>query len=263
VLLDCIKKEDSPLRLYTARQTTLLADKTRALLADKAPTVQHAMSYGEPALKTVLAEQVKTGAERVVVLPLYPQFSATTTGSVYDQLAAFIKKTRNLPTINIIKDYHDHPEYIAALATSVRDFWQANGRANKLLMSFHGIPVANIDKGDPYYDQCKRTAELLASALELSEQDWAISFQSRLGRAQWLQPYTSEILQEWGEKVVQGVDVICPAFSSDCLETLEEIAIQNREIFEDAGGSNYRYIPCLNDRDDHISLLVSLVKRYL
>jgi ferrochelatase len=254
-----IWQEDSPLRLHAKKQVDLLAKKLMEKYGSGSPSVHLAMSYGQPGLSSVLSSLSEEGVEQLVVLPLYPQFSATTTASVYDQVAAFVKTTRNLPGITLVKDYHQHPDYIAALAASVRDYWRENGHAKKLLMSFHGIPQANVEKGDPYYDQCKTTASLLAAELGLSEQQWAISFQSRLGRAQWLQPYTSELLQEWGENAEEDIDVLCPAFSSDCLETLEEIAVENKNIFLNAGGKNYRYIPCLNDRDDHVSLLANLV----
>jgi ferrochelatase len=194
---------------------------------------------------------------------LYPQFSATTTGPIYDQVAAIFGAARNVPSISVIKQYWDHPAYIETLARSIEAHWQQHGRAQRLLMSFHGIPQRNVDLGDPYGDQCHATAQRLAQRLQLQPDAWQISFQSRLGRAQWLQPYTSATLQQWGSEKLASVDVVCPAFAADCLETLEEIAVENRDVFTRAGGGDYRYIPCLNDSDEHIDMLSRIVEMYL
>lgn len=251
---------DSPLRLIARRQQAALQDRYDR---QRQPVrVELAMAYGEPRLTQVLARLQQQGVRHVVLLPLYPQFSATTTGAIADQLAAFTVRQRDFPGISLIKDYHDHPLYIEALAESVEAHWRQHGQGSRLLLSFHGIPRRNIERGDPYQRQCLATAERLAARLQLAADQWSISFQSRLGRAEWLRPYTSEILQRWGTEGTASVDILCPAFSADCLETLEEIDIENRHVFERAGGGEYRYISCLNDLPSHIDLMQSLVDQY-
>jgi ferrochelatase len=257
---------DSPLRVITARQVEqlqqrLARDKEQdgELGGSEMPLVRSAMTYGEPKLHTVVAELRAQQVEHILVLPLYPQFSATSTGAIFDQVATLFQTSRDIPALNVVKHYHDHPLYIEALAQSVLAHWQQHGRAQKLLMSFHGIPQRNVVLGDPYRAHCEATAAFLAQRLQLDSSQWQLTFQSRLGRAEWLQPYTSATLQQWGTQKVASVDVICPAFATDCLETLEEIAVENRHVFQSAGGGNYRYIPCLNDDATHIELLRELV----
>lgn len=252
---------DSPLRLITQRQRDAL--QAHFNQQDEAVLVEAAMTYGGPSLSSVVDRLYKNGAEHILVLPLYPQYSATTTAAVIDQLAAFTGSVRDIPSINVVKNYHNHPLYIEALAQSVEEHWRQHGRAERLLLSYHGIPRRNVDLGDPYEQQCRETSERLAARLQLMPDQWSISYQSRLGRAEWLQPYTSETLQGLGASGMASVDVMCPAFAADCLETLEEIEVENREIFERSGGGEYRYIPCLNDRAQHIELLAALVKQYL
>ena len=193
------------------------------------------------------------------MLPLYPQYSATTTGGIYDQYARMIKNSRDIPQLQIIREYHDNTDYINALAQSVRRQWQETGQPDLLLMSFHGIPQRYVDLGDPYYKQCMKTGELLAASLQLADHQWKISFQSRLGRARWLTPYTSVVVEELGRNKVKHVDVICSAFSADCLETLEEISEENKEIFSEAGGEKFHLVPCLNDDDAHIKMMAKLI----
>ncbi len=250
---------DSPLRVISRRQESALRERLTALLGESAPAVALAMSYGQPTLRGALDELRAQGVGQVLLIPLYPQYSATTTGAVYDQVADIVRSARNVPSIHVVKSYYQYPGFIAALAESVQRFWQEHGKGKKLLLSYHGIPQRFVDLGDPYYEQCVETSRALAAALGLDKAEWAISFQSRLGRAQWLQPYTSQLLSEWGKQGVTDVDVICPAFSADCLETLEEIAVENREIFEQNGGRNYRYIPCLNDSAEQIDLLLEII----
>ena len=249
----------SPIAYYTNRQAEGVA---QALGGEETGvndvTVTYAMTYGEPGLARRVADLRQRGVESFTVLPLYPQYSATTTGAIYDQVAAIVRSERNVPDIRVVHDYFQHPRYIEALANSVREHWEAHGQAEKLMMSFHGIPVANVRKGDPYHQQCLGTAEMLAKALALPRNRWEITFQSRFGKAEWLQPYTDKTLEEWGQTGVASVDVICPAFSSDCLETLEEIAVENRANFIEAGGKEYRYIPALNAREDHIAALCAI-----
>jgi ferrochelatase len=253
---------DSPLRVISQRQVTRLQQKLDEVCANP-PLVRLAMTYGEPKLPDVIAELRAAGVEHTVVLPLYPQYSATTTAPIYDQVGAVTAAARDIPSIAVVKQYWDHPAYIETLAQSVLDHWQQHGRAERLLMSFHGIPKRNVERGDPYGPQCQATAERLASRLGLQRQQWQISFQSRLGRAEWLQPYTSATLLQWGAEQLASVDVICPAFAADCLETLEEIAVENRGVFQRSGGGDFRYIACLNDSDAHIAMLVEILKDHV
>ena len=249
---------DSPLRAISAQQLAALQQHLQQQ-GGAMPLLRLAMTYGEPSLPRVIDELCAQGAEHILVLPLYPQFSATTTGPIYDRVAALFQTRRNIPSISVLKQYFDHPLYIDALAQSVRAHWRQHGRAQRLLMSFHGIPRRNVELGDPYREQCETTARLLAQRLGLSADEWALSFQSRLGRAEWLQPYTSVMMQQLGAAGLASVDVICPAFATDCLETLEEIAIENRHIFERAGGGAFHYIPCLNASEPHMALLTQLI----
>ncbi|WP_231757649.1 ferrochelatase [Microbulbifer elongatus] len=256
--LDGENVSGSPIVFYTQRQVALLQQRLSAV-SDQF-TVTYAMTYGGPSLADTVTRLSGEGVRQFTVLPLYPQYSATTTGAIYDQVAEIVRNSRNVPDISVVHEYWQHPLYIEALANSVREHWAAQGAAEKLMMSFHGIPKANIRKGDPYYDQCCGTAERLAEVLELPREKWEITFQSRFGKAEWLQPYTDKTLIEWGKNGVASVDVICPAFSADCLETLEEIAVENRANFIDAGGSEYRYIPALNAREDHLRALEAVVR---
>jgi protoporphyrin/coproporphyrin ferrochelatase len=200
---------------------------------------------------------------RLLVLPAYPQYSATTTATAFDEVARVLRGWRWVPELRFIQHYHDHPEYIQALAASVRDHWAEKQRPDKLLMSFHGIPRRYFLAGDPYFCECQKTGRLLAEALELGEDQWLLAFQSRVGREEWLKPYTDKILAGWGKQKLQRVDVICPGFSVDCLETLEEVAQQDREVFQSRGGGDYAYIPALNDTPVHVKLLASLALQHM
>ncbi|MGH8253478.1 MAG: ferrochelatase, partial [Steroidobacteraceae bacterium] len=206
-----------------------------------------------------LANLRRAGAQRIVVLPLYPQASGAATGAVYDQVGAALRGWRALPGLHLIGDYHADTGYIAALANSVREHWQANGRTARLLVSFHGIPQRNVDRGDAYADQCRVTAQQLASALELGANDWSLAFQSRFGSTRWLAPATDRVLQDLPASGVRSLTVVCPGFAVDCLETLEEMALRGRESFLRAGGNQFQYVPALNDRGDHASALARLV----
>lgn len=250
--------EGSPLLSMSRKQQRALQQK----LGDKVK-VELMMRYGEPSFEEVINSLLKQNYQKLVVLPLYPQNSATTTATTFDHIAEILKKTHALPEISFISNYHGDPGYINALASSVQQHWQQQNRQRLLLMSFHGLPQRNVDLGDPYYDQCMGTANLLATILGLSSNQWAMSFQSRFGKQTWLQPYTCDMLAALADKGLKEVDVICPGFSVDCLETLEEIKMENRDIFLEHGGGEYHYIPCLNDRDDHIDMMVELVKPYL
>lgn len=256
-------EEGSPLRVITQRQVKRLQQSIESKWGDQAPVVRHAMTYSGPSLQQVVEELEAEAIEHILIVPLYPQYSATTTGSIYDQVATISKQSRNIPQIHIIKHYYDHPVYIEALADSVKKSWHENGQSERLLMSFHGIPQRYSDDGDPYYYQCKRTAELLAEKLALKASDWKFSFQSRLGFAKWLSPYTLETIKEWALHHIKSVTVICPAFAADCLETLEEIQHENRDLFLELGGTSFTVVPCLNDQSKHIQMMVSLLEKYL
>ena len=252
--------DGSPLLAILKKQATLLQD--RLIQNDKNTPVFFATTYGNPNIKDVMKDLQDKGYDDFVVLPLYPQYSATTTGAVFDKVAEYCMRERNMPAIQFTREYHDHPLYIQALVESIKKHWAEHGRADRLLMSFHGIPKPYADKGDPYAEQCRKTAVLVASELGLGANEWAVSFQSRFGAQEWLKPYTDELLSEWGAQGL-SVQVISPAFSADCLETLEELAVENRDNFMNAGGKSYEYIPALNDDALHIRLMADIVGRYL
>lgn len=249
--------EGSPLKVHTARQTRLLRD-TLAERIQPVPMVEYAMSIGNPSIADVLRKMRQSTCERILVLPLYPQYAASSTAAAFDEVFAQLGKMRNTPAIRTVKHYHDHPGYIGALAQNVRDYWTKTGRPDKLVISFHGVPRVNVDKGDPYHYECQKTGQLLAEALELHASEYQICFQSRFGRAEWLSPYTAATLEQLGKQSTRRVDVICPGFVSDCLETLEEIAIEGKAIFIQAGGREFHYIPCLNEREDWIHALADI-----
>jgi ferrochelatase len=221
------------------------------------------MRYGQPSIGSVLDQFKRDGVERVLVVPLYPQYAASTSASVMDDVADWMKRSRNPPELRFIKHFHDDPGYIGALAASVREHWQANGRPDKLVMSFHGLPRRSLDLGDPYHCECQKTGRLLAESLGLAEKDYLITFQSRFGKAEWLQPYTQPTLEKVGAGGTARVDVICPGFVADCLETLEEIALECKAAFLSSGGKEFHYIPCLNERPDWIAALRDLVSTHL
>ncbi|MBY4678819.1 ferrochelatase [Marinobacterium arenosum] len=252
--------EDSPMRMVLNQQVVGLNLALQARYGEQAPQVFAAMSYGQPGLRDCLQSLADNGYQRLLILPLYPQYSATTTAPVYDQVAAFQQQRREVLDIRILKSYCEHPRYIRALADSIRHHREQHGGSDKLVLSYHGIPQEYADKGDPYPQQCQRTSELVAAELGLGSQDWLTTFQSRFGPAKWLQPYTDKTLQQLPGLGVASVDLVCPAFSADCLETLEEIAVENRDNFLNAGGSQYRYIPALNAAPAFIELLEQLVR---
>ncbi|NOQ64091.1 MAG: ferrochelatase [Methyloprofundus sp.] len=222
-------------------------------------TVKMAMSYGKPSLLTELQDLKKQHYQQISIIPLYPQYSSTTTASVFDAIAEELMQWRYIPELHFIGDYHQHPLYISALTDSIEQSWKDQGKGELLLMSFHGLPDLLTKKGDPYYYQCLKTAELIAAKLQLTEGQWRVVFQSRFGRAKWLQPYCIETLMALPEEGIKDIDIVCPGFTIDCLETLEEINMANKQIFIDAGGEKYRYIPALNDSDASVKLLVDLI----
>ena len=219
------------------------------------------MRYGQPSVETAMLSLAREGVSRITVLPMYPQFSCSTSASVYDAVADVLKHWRHLPSLHLIRDYHLDDGYLEALANSVREHWAAHPRGEILILSFHGTPQRYADAGDPYRQQCEATAQQLAERLGLAPQEWKLTFQSRFGKAPWLTPYTDKTLIQLASEGTKRIDIMCPGFAADCLETLEEIAVENADIFEKAGGEALSYIPCLNDRPDHIAALADLIQR--
>jgi ferrochelatase len=253
--------QGSPLKTWTERQARLLHDALRA--QGQQVTVRFAMRYGSPSLPQQLDALRADGIDRIVVLQAYPQYSGTTTASVLDAVGRWSRQQRFVPELRFVNDYHDDAGYIDALAASVQRHWAQHGRGELLVMSFHGIPARNIALGDPYQAQCLTTARLLTQKLGLSEAQTRVTFQSRFGRAKWLEPYTEPTLRALAQGGVKRVDVMCPGFAVDCLETLEEISMEGREAFLHAGGESFHYIPCLNDDDAWISALTGIAQRHL
>ncbi len=238
--------EGAPLKVHTERQARLL----KGWLGEKAGQsipVEYAMRYGAAPIAAGLDKLKAAGCDRILLLPMYPQYAASTTATANDAAFAHLQKLRNAPAVRTLRHYHDDPGYIRALAASVRAYWQQNGRPEVLLMSFHGLPRYTLEKGDPYHCECQKTGRLLAEALGLAENQYRITFQSRFGRAEWLKPYTAQSLRELAAQGIRNVHTICPGFPADCLETLEEIAIDGKETFLHAGGKSYGYIPALNE----------------
>ena len=255
-------EEGSPLLAISRRQAAAVRAALSTRLGHELP-VALGMRYGKPSIESALDELTAAGATRIVALPLYPQYSASTSATAFDAIAAVFRRRREIPSLSFVRDYHDDAGYIRALANSIREAWAEHGRGDKLLLSFHGVPKAFVEKGDPYAAQCHATGRLLATELELGEDDYQVTFQSRFGPTEWLQPYTDKTLEALARDGVKRVDLACPGFSADCLETLEENAMTNRELYLAAGGEQLRYIPCLNDRHDHIEALVELIVRNL
>jgi ferrochelatase len=255
------REDGSPLMVFSVRQAAALQTSLNAELPGSVQ-VQLVMRYGHPSVASGLEALRRKGARRLLVLPLYPQYSATTTASVFDAVTEVLRRTRWIPEVRFINQYMDELDYIRAVADSIREAWESHGRGDRLMFSFHGIPKRNLLAGDPYHCQCQRTARRVAEALGLNKDQWVVAFQSRFGRAEWLKPYADKTLVELAKKGVKQIDVACPGFSADCLETLEEVAQQNREIFLAAGGTELSYINALNDRPDHIRMLTKLVKRH-
>ena len=250
--------EGSPLLTNTLDQVWELEDCLKEEGVSNAQ-VRCAMRYGQPSINSVLKEFGAEGINRVLFLPLYPQYSGSTTGSVFDEVGNIARKLRYVPSIRFINQYAECYSYIHSLQDSVWEHWAIHGQAERLVMSFHGIPREFCEKGDPYYDQCVATATKLAASLDLGNEEWILCFQSRVGRQHWLNPYTDEVLSQLPELGVRSIDVICPGFSVDCLETLEEVNIRYRKLFMDSGGESFHYISCLNDHPLHIGMLAQFV----
>lgn len=251
----------SPLKVWTDKQSKLLG----GYLGERGHhlTVRYAMRYGSPSVASVLDELKTQGVTRVLILPAYPQYSATTTASMADAVYLWASRIRQLPEFRFVNRYHDDPGYIGALAARIGEFWAANGRPDRLVLSFHGVPKRTLALGDPYHCECLKTARLLAERLGIGKESVQVTFQSRLGRAEWLQPYTEPTLIALARQGVKRVDVACPGFTSDCLETLEEIDQEGRAAFLAAGGQEFNYLPCLNDRHDWIAALSAIAIQHL
>lgn len=253
--------EGSPLKVWTEKQAKLL----QGWLGQRNHfvKVRWAMRYGSNPIAAELDAMMADGVTRVLVITAYPQYSATTTASVQDAVYQWAQRTRNVPELRFVKHYHDHSDYISALAASVERYWRKNGVPDKLVMSFHGVPERTLHLGDPYHCECYKTARLLAQKLGLEKDHFQVTFQSRLGRAKWLQPYTEPTLIELAQSGTKRVDVICPGFTSDCLETLEEINMEARDAFLRSGGKEFHYIPCLNDDPEWITALCNVTQTHL
>ena len=252
-------EKGSPLTYLTQQ----LTEKVHNKLNTDGIVTTYAMRYGEPSIANRLKEFQKIGVTDVIVLPLYPQYSSTTTASIYDDLVKELNQWRHLPSFHFISDYHQNSHYITAVAESIQKAWHQQDKNELLIMSFHGLPEVLTKWGDPYFHHCHKTAALIADKLNLNEKQWMIVFQSRFGKAEWLKPYCVDTLEALPGQGVKTVDVVCPGFAVDCLETLEEIAMENKAIFMEAGGTAYRYISALNDSDEHVNVIVSLIEQKL
>jgi len=253
--------QGSPLKVWTAAQAAALGDTLAA--RGHRVIVRYAMRYGNPSMASQLDALKAEGVTRILVLPAYPQYSGTSTASVFDAVYSWAAKARRIPELRFVNNYHDHPGYIAALAAQVQTHWAAQGRADKLVMSFHGVPERTLHLGDPYHCECHKTARLLATQLGLAKEDYVVTFQSRFGKAKWLEPYTEPTLVALAQAGTRSVDVICPGFTGDCLETLEEINMEAREAFLRAGGTSFNYIACLNDGPAWLQALADIAQQHL
>ncbi|MGE5169319.1 MAG: ferrochelatase [Rudaea sp.] len=257
-------KDGSPLAVHTSKQKVLLSGyvgqklKALGLPADHV-VVDHAMRYGNPPLAATLDALRAKGCDRILVVPLYPQYAASTTGSAVDAVASHVVRVRRVPGLRFVDAFHDDPGYIAALAANVNDYWMRHGQPEHLVLSFHGLPRRSLSLGDPYHCHCQKTARLLVRELGLDKRQWTLAFQSRFGRARWLEPYTAKVLEKLGAARLRRIDVFAPGFVADCLETLEELAIEGKQIYRAAGGGDYDVIPCLNEHPRWIAALADIV----
>jgi len=252
----------SPLLFHTQDQHQALQAKLAERYGDDV-VVEYAMRYGNPSIASGLQKLFDAGARKLVVLPLYPQYSAATTGSTFDAISHDFSKRRWLPDFRFVGHYHDEPKYIAAVADSIKKFWETHGKPEKLILSYHGVPLRYLHEGDPYHCECHKTSRLIAEQLGLEKHEYMTTFQSRFGREEWLQPYTDATLKALPEQGIKRIHVVCPGFSADCLETIEEIGEENREYFMEAGGKDYAYIPALNAEPAHIDALADIIDKQL
>lgn len=246
--------EGSPLMVNAQKQTKLLRTVLENRIASPI-AVELGMSYGNPSMASAIEKLKAQHCNKILVFPLYPQYAASSTAASLDAVWKTLLRTRNVPAIRTIRNYHDHTAYIRALANSVLEHWAVHGKPNKLIMSFHGVPKFHLMKGDPYHCECMKTGRLLGEALNLNKEEYVIAFQSRFGKQEWLKPYLASTLEDLGKAKTKRVDVICPGFSSDCLETLEEIAMEGKHIFQSHGGGEYHYIPALNGQEGWINAM--------
>jgi ferrochelatase len=252
----------SPLLFHTKDQANALRIKLKQTYGENI-VVNFAMRYGSPSVDSVIDEMLQQGVRKLLVLPLYPQYCASTTASTFDAVAASLATKRLIPELRFINHYHDFPDYIQAVADKIRQHWEINGRADKLIFTYHGIPKRYLLNGDPYHCECYKTSRLLAENLGLNEEEYLVTFQSRFGREEWLQPYTDKTLIALAEQGIKSVQLVCPGFSADCLETIEEIEVENRDYFLEAGGSRYEYIQALNAESSHIDMMEKLLEQHL
>ncbi|WP_100657793.1 ferrochelatase [Alteromonas flava] len=255
-------EQGSPLMVHTKDQCEAISQRCREVYGEDV-VVDFAMRYGQPGISQTITRMQAQGVRKLLVLPLYPQYCASTTGSTFDAIADCFKQSRWLPDFRFISHYHDDTRYIAALADKIKAHWQEHGRADKLIMSYHGIPKRYLLNGDPYHCECHKTSRLIAAHLGLEKSEYMTTFQSRFGREEWLKPYTDHTLQDLPSEGVKSVQVVCPGFSSDCLETIEEIGVENRDYFLEAGGERYEYIAALNSDPGHIDVLFSMIQENL
>ncbi|MBT3196544.1 MAG: ferrochelatase [Gammaproteobacteria bacterium] len=251
-------EQGGPLLVISQQQRAAIEQQLQRQLNQKVPVVL-GMRYGNPSIASALESLKESGVTRIIVLPLYPQYSAATTGSTFDAVSQTLQQWRSIPELTFISHYYNHPAYIDSLANSIKDQWKERSPAQQLLLSYHGLPLRYHQAGDPYREQCEATTVALAEQLNLKEGAVQMLFQSRFGGEEWLQPYTDETLQQLPNQGIERVEIACPGFSADCVETLEEIALQNRDLFLQSGGSDYHYIPALNSRDDHIQALTEIL----
>ena len=252
----------SPLALHTASQAEALQKRMHEKYGDQL-MLTWGMRYGKPSISHRLHSMLDQGVRKVLVLPLYPQYSASTTGSTFDAIAKDFTQRRWIPDLRFVSQYSDHPLYIDALAASIRRHWQTHGRPDKLVFSYHGIPLRYFKNGDPYHCFCHKTTRLVAEKMNLAQSEYLTTFQSRFGREEWMKPYTDETMKALPSENNHHVQVICPGFSADCLETLEEIAVENKEYFIEAGGETFSYIPALNSEELHINALENILETHL
>lgn len=255
--------EGAPLLVHSRRLAGALGAELRRRLNADAPAVTLAMRYGEPSVREALTSLARRGCRRLLVLPLYPQYCASTTASALDAVTDVLRGWRAIPDLRVVTHYHDDSGYLGALAATVQEAWEARGEPQHLVISFHGQPWRHARAGDPYHLHCRETAERLAGILALPPDRWTLTFQSRFGREPWLEPATADVLAARGGDSTRRLDVVCPGFAADCLETLEEINFTGRDIFMRAGGEHFHYIPALNDRPEHVAALAGLVQRHL